>query len=143
MKDCRLRVGSIAVRLLAESVVWNDGTWHTVDPIPLKDDTSDWERVRLDMLSGQPILQLWVWSKSKGELKLQTLHWFVTTSQNRKLNILAEGVVRRRRLSESSQFLYDAWEKHSLKVVASGQLEWRLNEQVKTLPSSAATEKGK
>ena len=43
-RDCRLRVEGYSLRLLKDTIAWNDGTWRTVDDMPLKGDDFEWEK---------------------------------------------------------------------------------------------------
>ena len=130
-QDCRLNVGAHTVRLLLASIAREDGVWHTVDEMPLK---GEWEKMRFEIVSGRPILQLWIWDAGSGESPVQALHWYVTEIGKEKMKILAEGVVRRRRVKDGKPgtYIYDAWEKHDLKSTKAG-LEWWLGTQKKEL----------
>jgi len=137
-QDCRLRDGAYNVRLLSDTVAWHDGTWHTVEEIPLKGEQSAWEKMRFDLMGGWPILQLWIWDQGAGEGQVQSLHWYTVSLFDRKFKILAEGIVRKRRPTvgaenEKPGFLYDAWQKHSLKALKNGEVEWILNSEKKNL----------
>jgi hypothetical protein len=146
-QDCRLSSRGYSIRLLGRTVVWNDGTWHTVDPLPLEKETVEWERVNFQFLAGRPILQLWFWGDGLGETKVQSLHWYVTDGEKRKFTILSEGVVRKRRqeppkpiegfdkpkVLPKPKYLYDGWETQSLKALPHGNLEWRLGDKKKLL----------
>lgn len=140
-RDCRLILGTVNVRLLPQSVAWYDGTWHTVEEMPLKDQQSDWEKVDLHTLGGRLILQMWIWDKGVETSKVQSQHWLVTELQNRKFKILADGTVRKRRpkaqdglkAAEPVKFLYDSVIEHSLKPAKNGDLEWTLGIDKKTL----------
>ena len=63
--------GAYKLRLLTETIARDDGTWHTVDMMPLKGAGIDWERVRFDMFKDWPVLQLWIWDKGEGEAQVQ------------------------------------------------------------------------
>ena len=153
--DCRLTSGLYELRLLPKTVAWTDGTWHTVDRMPLKGDAAAWEKVEFKFLGGWPILQLWLWEKTQTETQIESLHWFVTDAENRKFTIITDGVVRKRRLELAEpvtevtpgpsqkaakpkkvpppKYLYDAWEPHSLKAVKDGSLEWQLSTEKKII----------
>lgn len=147
--DCRLYTGAYNLRLLEKTVAWDDGTWHTVDPIPLVGEGVEWEKIQFEMLAQHPILQMWIWDKGVGESGVQSLHWYVADAEKRKLTVLAEGVVRKRHLkavidaapaavatakgkppspppAPPPHYLYDAMEPHSLKTGKGGQLQWTL-----------------
>lgn len=143
-QDCRLTSANYTVRLLPKTIVWNDGTWHTVDEMPLKGEAVAWEKIQFQFMAGWPILQLWLWDKGAGESEVESLHWYVADAEKRKFTLLAEGIVRKRRLEPSEEpptkptkanpkYLYDTWEPHSLKTAKGGSLEWRLNAQKKTI----------
>lgn len=153
-QDCRVYSGTYHIRLLAETIARDDGTWHTVDPMPLKGEGVEWEKVTFTIEQGQPILQLWLWDKGVGEAQVQALRWHVADARQGALKILAEGVVRRRRLKVPEEipvdpnvpvannrpvekkkpvFLYDGWEKHSLKALKNGTFDWELGSQKKIL----------
>lgn len=142
-QDCRLTVGSYNIRVLPKTLAWNDGTWRSVDNMPLKGEAVMWEKIRFEMMNGWPILQLWLWEKGVGESEVQSLHWVVASAEKRKFSLLAEGVVRKRRVERSAAspegakpmptFFYDAWESHHLNLLKDGSLEWFLGEQKKTL----------
>lgn len=132
-QDCRLKIGERVLRLLPDTVAREDGVWHTVDQMPLK---GDWEKFRFEMMDGRPVLQMWLWDSGSGEPPVQALHWYVTEVNAPKMEILAEGVVRRRRVRAKEpkiDFIYDAWEKHELKTRKGGGLEWQLGTQSKVL----------
>ena len=131
-QDCRLSIGTYKVRLTSETVVRDDGTWHIVDPMPLKGSGVTWQKIRFDMLKGWPVLQLWLWDSGQGEATVQALHWYVTDAERRQLSTLAEGVVSRRRAKENKKYIQDAFDRHSLKVLKSGDLEWTLGKSKKT-----------
>lgn len=142
--DCRLSVDTYNLRLLKDTVAWDDGTWHTVDDMPLKGDGVLWERAEFGFINGWPILQLWLWDAGVGENKVQSLHWFVADAEKRHFTILAQGVVRRRRPhkaavvdGEVAKFLdkysYDKMEPHALKPLKSGGLEWTLKDEIKRI----------
>ena len=135
-KDCRLRLGENNVRLLAATIARENGVWHVVDDLPLKGDGS-WEKATFSKINGRLLLQLWLWDVGVGETRVQALHWYVADIQSEKMKLLGEGVVRRRRVkSPSAEFIYDAWEKHSLlPAKKKGELVWTLGAQTKTLPS--------
>jgi hypothetical protein len=141
-RDCRLSSAGTNVRLLPESLAWYDGTWHTVEPMPLKGQQSDWEKIEFQFLGGRPILQLWLWDKGTEVTGVQSLHWLTGELQKRKFKILAEGVVRKRRpkakdalaAETKTQYLYDAFIEHSLKTSKNGDLDWSLGIDKKTLP---------
>jgi len=150
-KDCRLTAGPYTVRLLAASVVWNDGIWHTVDPFPNFEDILDWEKVQFLMLGKAPVLQVWVWDKGVGEAHVQSLHWWVADADKRKLTVLSSSVVRKRRplvvAGENApaekrpvRYLTDAMEPHSLKALSNGRWEWRLRDQKKVLTPTTSNE---
>ena len=96
--DCRLISGQYNLRLLEKTIAWSDGTWHTVDPLPLVGEGLEWEKVRFEIMGQRPILQLWLWDKGVGEAGVQSLHWYVCDVEKRKLTVLAEGIVRKRHL---------------------------------------------
>jgi len=136
-QDCRLQIAPYNIRLLAETVAWHDGTWYTVDPIPLKN--ASWEKIQFSRLGGRPVLQFWLWDA--GTDGVQALHWYVADAEKRKFQVLAEGIVRRRRArhkpdekpTDKITFIYDAIEKHSLKAGANGRLIWQLGSQRREL----------
>lgn len=139
-RDCRLNAGTYNLRLTSETIARDDGTWHTVDPMPLKGEGVTWEKGVFEIHHGWPILQLWIWDTGSGEAKVQQLHWYVADAQKGELKILKEGIVRRRRMKPADpedeaakkakpEFIYDKWEKHSLKPRKDGKLEWNLNSE--------------
>ncbi len=136
-KDCVLSAGSYKLRLLAETVALNDGTWRSVDPMPLHGEGTIWHKVRFELMNGWPVLQLWIWDKPIGEAQVQSLRWFVASAENRKLSILASGVVRKRRQKESqvdkAEFIYDGWESYGLKVLGPHRIEFTLAREKKIL----------
>lgn len=153
-QDCRVHSGTYKIRLLAETIARDDGTWHTVDPMPLKGEGIAWEKVMFTMEHERPILQLWLWDKGVGEAQVQALRWFVADARHGSLKMLAEGVVRRRRLNVPEEipvdpnvpvakdkvveknkpvYLYDDLEKHSLKTLKNGTIEWELGSIKKIL----------
>lgn len=135
-QDCELKDGGYTVRLLAETVTWNDGTWHTVEPLPLKDNQIAWEKMNFEILAGRPILQLWIWDKGDPQNQVQSLNWLTVDLSNRKFVLLAKGVVRKRRPKADSKpqsYLYDGVLTHALKAQKSGELEWSLGNEKKIL----------
>ncbi len=152
-QDCHLVAGAYDIRLLPKTVAWSDGTWHTVDPMPLAGEAVEWERAGFRILAGRPILQIWLWEKGFSETQVQSLRWFVTDAEKRKLTILQEGIVRRRRPEEmpapselaagkkanltkvaKRKYLYDGWEPHYVKGLPGGSLEWQLSGEKKIIP---------
>ena len=132
-QDCHLHSGSYDLRLLKTTLAWNDGTWHTVDPLPLAGDGIEWEKAEFAIMNGRPILQLWIWDKGVGESKVQSLHWFTADAEKRKLTLLAEGVVRKRTpRGEKETPLYDHADPHGVRVKGK-VLEWWLNGKTKAL----------
>ncbi|MGE4131940.1 MAG: hypothetical protein AB7F86_09895 [Bdellovibrionales bacterium] len=148
-QDCRLYVGPYNLRLLNATIAWFDGTWRTVDDMPLKGEGLDWEKVRFEFLNGWPILQLYIWDQGEGEAKVQNLHWFVIDAEKQKVTLLSKGIVRQRRVKRKDftlgedggeekpaegppRYIYDKWEEHSLKARAKGGLDWRLKKEHKT-----------
>lgn len=127
-QDCRLTVGSYNLRLLKSTVAWDDGTWKTVDDMPLKDEEAQWEKATFNFINGWPILQLWIWDAGVGEAKVQSLHWYVADAEKRHFTILATGVVRKRRGK-----LMDPMEPHQLKATKDGGLEWTLKNEKKLI----------
>src|SRR6516162_6178762 len=75
-QDCHMHVGRYDVRLLSKTIAWNDGTWHTVDQMPLNGEAVAWDRASLQIDEGWPVLQLWLWDKGVGESDVQSLHWY-------------------------------------------------------------------
>lgn len=145
-KDCRLFAGGYDLRLLSETIAWNDGTWRTVDPMPLKGEKVKWEKAGFQFFGDWPILQLWIWDEGTGEAPVQSLHWFVADAEKRKLTVLATGVVRKRRQkpipvvegeeppkSVKPEYLVDAMEPHQLKALKNGNLEWSLARDTRIL----------
>ena len=123
-KDCRLRLGEYKIDLLEQTLAWNDGMWHAVNPMPVTGEGVTWENVKFERAGKRVLLQLWLWDKAVGEAQVQSLRWYVMSLGDRKLSTLADGVVRKRhaetQLSEAKptkeqKFLYDAPEKHGLK----------------------------
>jgi hypothetical protein len=150
-QDCHLVAGLYDIRLLPKTVAWSDGTWHTVDPMPLAGEAVEWERAGFRMLAGRPILQVWLWEKGFSETQVQSLHWFVADAEKRRLTILQAGIVRKRRPEEmpvapasdkkasvakdvKKKYLYDGWEPHYVKGLPNGSLEWQLAGQKKIIP---------
>jgi hypothetical protein len=154
--DCRLTSGNYNIRLLPKTIAWNDGTWNTVDPMPLKGESVMWEKIQFQFINGWPILQLWLWEKGFSETEVQSLHWYVADAERRKFTVLAEGIVRKRRMEPvdpppevkkgdpkakkvavkpppQPKYLYDGWETFNLKPLKGGSLEWRLNDQKKII----------
>lgn len=137
-QDCRLVYKGHELRLLSASIAWHDGVWHTVDEMPMKGDGVQWEKVKLEIFKDWPVLQLWLWGPGAGETKVQSLHWYVIGPSKQKLNRMAEGVVRKRRRKldspeEKPVYTYDASEKHSLRALKGGNLEWTLGRNKKIL----------
>lgn len=143
-QDCRLTVDTYNLRLLKDTVAWTDGTWRTVDDMPLKGDGVTWEKATFQFINGWPILQLWIWDAGHGENKVQSLHWFVTDAEKRKFTVIAQGVVRKRRPHRievpegeppkfGDTFSYDAMEPHALKPLKNGSLEWTLKKDKKLI----------
>ena len=133
-QDCHLTSGHYDLRLLKTTLAWNDGTWHTVDPLPLAGEGVVWEKVEFAHLGGRPILQLWIWDKGVGESKVQSLHWFTADAEKRTLTVLAEGVVRKRTPREGKPPLYDQTVAHGIRVIQGG-LEWHLGDKLKRVPA--------
>lgn len=136
-RDCRLDVGSYTLRLLSETIARHDGTWHTIDSMPLKGEAVAWDKASFEIFGRRPILQLWLWDKGSGEAPVQSLHWYVIEIGHDGSQVLAEAVVRRRRqkpveAGREAAYIYDAWEKHGLKPLKDGRLEWWLNSDKKT-----------
>jgi hypothetical protein len=55
----------------------------------------------------------------------------VADAEKQKFTLLAEGVVRKRRLSEEKKLIFDAMEPHALKPLKTGALEWTLRKEKK------------
>ena len=154
-QDCRLMAANFNFRILNATVAGSDGSWHSVSPMPLSGEGVTWEKVRFDMMSQRPILQFWLWDKGGGESEVQSLHWYVADAEHQTLSVLAEGVVRKRRLkpplvqevpppaaaakpsatkpAPKPVYLYDAMEAHGVKASKDGALEWSLGSQKKRL----------
>lgn len=144
-QDCWLRAGGYNLRLLEGTIAWNNGVRHFVDPTPLRGEGVSWERVRFELFKSRPVLQLWFWDQGEGEAKVQSLHWYVLETGSRRLDVLAEGVVRKRHRETPAQpvaegakpapvrYIHDPWEAHSLKLLKNGDLEWHLGRQTKIL----------
>lgn len=143
-QDCHLQIGKFEVSLLAGSVTWNDGTWRATEPMPLKGEGVEWDRMTFDIFEGWPVLQMWIWDAGRGETKVQSLQWFTVSLQGQKLTPLAEGVVRKRRLqvapsdgtdgpAKTEAILLEKPEPHGLKYLGDGKLEWQLNRQKKII----------
>jgi hypothetical protein len=142
-QDCRLEVGKFNLRLLTKSIAWSNGTWHLVDELPLKGEASAWEKASFALMGRWPILQLWLWDKGEGEVQVQSLHWYVFSARERKLTLLNQGVVRRRRPeADRHKFIYDSWETHSLTLLKNGQLQWQLSDQKKTFANTSEENHG-
>ena len=150
-RDCRLTSGTYNYRILNQTIAGSDGTWHSVNPMPLFGDGIEWEKVQFKILEQLPILQLWLWDKGVGESQVQSLRWFVVSLEHQHFAVLAEGVVRKRRLkptpsegevqaakivegaSLKPSYLYDKMEDHGLKASKDGFLLWHLGKEKKTL----------
>lgn len=139
-RDCVLRGRDYTLRLLEKTIAWNDGTWHTVDPLPLVGDGVVWEKVTFDFLNGHPIVQMWMWDTGveKQALPVQSLHWFVADAEKRAFTVLASSIVRKRHRKETDpkappQYLYDAMEPHALRAGKGAHLEWSAGREKKTL----------
>lgn len=131
-QDCHLNSGHYDLRLLKTTLAWNDGTWHTVDPLPLAGEGIEWEKVQFAILNDRPILQLWFWDKGVGETHVQSLHWFTADAEKRALTLLAEGVVRKRTPRAGKSALYDRAEPHGIRAI-KGAIEWRIGDKSKRL----------
>lgn len=131
--DCRLYVDTYNLRLLKDTVAWNDGTWRTVDDMPLKGEGVQWEKANFRFINGWPILQLWIWDAGVGEAKVQSLHWYVADAEKRHFTILASGVVRKRRINPEKKLIFDPMEPHELKPMKNGGLEWTLRNEKKLI----------
>lgn len=139
IRDCELRAGPYTLRLLADSISWNDSTWRKVDPIPLRGEGTSWEKINVQLNNGILVLQLWIWDKPVGENQVQSLNWYVTSIDQQKFSVLASGTVRKRRQKSQApgaegeevkpkapEFLYDGWETHGLKFLKDGRMEMTL-----------------
>lgn len=143
-QDCRLTLGSYKLQLLPETVSRFDGTWHGVGEIPLKGEGTSWEKMQFELFQGWPILQMWIWDKPAGETEVQQLHWFVADVSNKnEMQVLANGVVRRRRAKKieaaegkpasKPAYTLDAMEPHSIKYRPDGRLDFILGRENKIL----------
>lgn len=142
-QDCRLSLGAFRLRLLPDTIARDDGTWHTVDPMPLRGEGVAWERTSLDPMGGKKILQLWIWDKGIGETVVQSLRWYVLDVTQGEMKILSEEVVRRRRPkvvtaeegkpAAEVQYIYDAMEKHGLKALPDNSFERMIGNKKKIL----------
>jgi hypothetical protein len=152
-KDCWLKLGKYDLRLLDQTIAWNDGTWHTVDPMPFSGDGVAWEKISFARLGRHPVLQLYLWDKGVGEERVQSLHWIVAETENRQMKVLAEGIVRKRHQEavppaedgkpppKPGRILYDPWVPHSLRAVRAGELEWRVGAKKKILLETSGESK--
>jgi hypothetical protein len=153
-KDCPLKQGSFRLRLLDASVAWGDGIWHVVEKTPLNGDGTFWEKVHFSVLAGRPILQMWIWDKGAGEAVVQSLRWFTMDLSHRRASVLAEEVVRKRRLNvvepaevgKSSRkavagpkFIYDQMEAHGLQAGKDGVLHFQLGRNRRVLEKISET----
>lgn len=164
IQDCHLKASNYDIRILPKTVAWHDGTWHTVDPMPLGGEAIEWERIGFRFLGKRPILQLWLWDKGAGETQVQSLHWYTTDAEKRKLTLLSEGVVRKRRREAVAEvapdpnavkkfekatnppppkYIYDGWEPHYVRALPNGDLEWQLAGQKKIIPKLELTKNKK
>ena len=133
VQDCHLRSRPYDLRLLKTTLAWHDGTWHTVDPLPLAGEGVEWQKAEFAILAGRPILQLWIWDKGVGESRVQSLHWFTADAEKRTLTLLAEGIVRKRTpRGEKEKPLYDREDPHGLRLEGK-TLRWRLGNKTKDL----------
>ncbi len=145
-QDCRLGSGTYKIRLLAATIARDDGTWHTVDAMPLTGEGIVWEKITFDYQHGLPMLQFWLWDVGTGQAQVQSLRWYVTDARKGALNTIAQGVVRRRRLkpaedptkNEKPVYLYDRWEKHSAQITKAGKIDWQLGSLKKTFDPDQA-----
>ena len=127
-KDCHLQQPPYNVDLLEATVAWPDGTWRTVEGMPLKGEGVEWERVSFELHKGWPILQMRIWDKGVGEANVQSLHWFVLDLSDRRLKTLAEGVVRKRRAT-----LLEKPEDAGMKWLSGDRFEWHVGRQRKVI----------
>ena len=133
-QDCRLRLGEHNIRLLPATIARDDGVWHTVDDMPLKGEGIVWEKIRFEKVGSRSLLQFWIWDKGTGQAQVQSLHWYVADIRKDKMKLLAEGIVRRRRVKDAKgEFIYDAYESHGLKPEKNGSITWSLGSQSKVL----------
>ncbi|MBX3021041.1 MAG: hypothetical protein KF799_05135 [Bdellovibrionales bacterium] len=155
--DCRLMQGEYNLRLLDSTIAWKNSSHHTVDPMPLVGEGVEWEKIRFEIMGHRPVLQMWLWDKPVGQV--QSLRWYVADTQNRKMAVLAQGVVRKRSLKEDlpagegeaapvaggkpkppakPKYIYDAFEPHSVRLLKDDRLEWTLGRDKKILEKAGA-----
>ena len=138
-------MGELHLDLLDKTIAWTDGTWRSVDPMPLSGEGIEWEKIIFTRLNAQIFLQMWIWDKGVGEMQVQSLRWFVSHLQSRKFHTLAEGVVRKRHLEQplvaasgtaplpKPKYLNDTQEKHEFRPLKGNQFAWVLGTQSKTI----------
>lgn len=76
-KDCLLRLKNLKVRLSAQKILIDNGTWKTLRDLPLVGEGTEWQRVRLMELHRRPLIDLLIWEAPAGPLQFQKLQWFV------------------------------------------------------------------
>lgn len=146
-QDCLLKAGTFEINLLSAAVAWNDGTWRTVEAMPLKGEGIEWDKISFEVKEGWPILQLWLWDSGVGEAKVQSLNWYVVDLADRKMKVLAQGVVRKRRLRKADVdasgvedpkvkkpgFILEKTEEHHWKLLNAKRAEWRIGTDKKII----------
>ncbi|MBX7230930.1 MAG: hypothetical protein K1X29_02490 [Bdellovibrionales bacterium] len=76
-QNCRLVSGGIRIGVLKEKWYVNDGVGIKVENLPQSENIVEWSSLRLKSLKGRNFIEMLIWSKEKGEARIQLLHWIV------------------------------------------------------------------
>ena len=124
-KNCLLKSGKGQYQFLRDNLSIDDGVWKEVVKVPLEEEGTQWQSLRMIKRAGRRFYELKIWSPQKQDVKLQSLHWTLIELVGTKATLRLNQVIQKRRPipNKKDGFLMDKMEKHTLKAKGS-RIHW-------------------
>ena len=124
-KNCLLKSGKGQYQFLRDNLSVDDGIWKEVVTVPLEEEGTQWQSLRVIRRAGRLFYELKIWSPQKEDVNLQSLHWTIVELVGTKSKLRLNQVIQKRRPIPKKEkgYLMDKMEKHTLKAKGS-RIHW-------------------
>lgn len=125
-KDIKLTLGPV-------KITWLHGAWRAIVDFPDHKNVVSWQEARLREINSRYFLELKVWKKIEGEVKIQALEWIVAEIKDKAFHTHLKQIVGKRKPADDpakpAEEISDAMLSPTLEKNAKGEIEWTAGKQ--------------
>lgn len=137
LKSCILKTKSslkeLKVTLGPTKITWLDGSWRAIVDFPDSKNTITWQEAKLREIHSRYFLELKIWKKIEGEVKVESLQWIVAEIKDKNFHVHLSQIVGKRKPaddpSKPAEEISDTMLSTSLEKKGEKEIEWVIGKE--------------